>query len=282
MAHDDSAVQDPTKQSPSPPLTQSSGPNDPPQPVPFTRRPSLSSSARIFPIKSVAHPPKRAGSEQHQDDNGGSRGNATSSTAKPSPVLASPSEHPSTESKPASLDPYLDQPTTHEKYDDDRGGGGQGDTASTTQDGSMSSDKLFHMTTRFEHKVGDDGEHLVVTGRNAQIQRCEDEVSLQLAVAIPFNHAGPISAVISPMRGRGNRHFTNRSIFSEAVFSKYNYALWGIHPHELTIFSCFPRLINRCLYAYTAYSQSRSRTSVWRFDSIRQTGKRFTRCATSF
>lgn len=150
---------------PFPPPADDGGSDD--RPTPFTRRPSLSNTARIFPIKSVTHPSRRRDSDSNHRPSLKPQLNGVTS-----PVLTSPSEHSSQGSKPASLDPYLDQPTTHARYQDN-----EIEKASTAGGESLSSDKLFHMTTRFEHKVGEDGEHLVVTGRNAQIQRCEDEVS---------------------------------------------------------------------------------------------------------
>ncbi|BGP57501.1 hypothetical protein JCM8202v2_005145 [Rhodotorula sphaerocarpa] len=37
------------------------------------------------------------------------------------------------------------------------------------------SNQSYVMTSRFEHKVTDDGEHLILTGREGELQRCEDE-----------------------------------------------------------------------------------------------------------
>jgi hypothetical protein len=143
-------------------------------------------------------------------------------------------------SKPASLDPYLSEPTTHAKIGDpdsddeveednqgaqgmhgeqqskdrhrehrsdvqehDFGGesarsaGHEGDRRTRTDQsrqlnpnesryesaardaGSASpSDRSYIMTSRFEHQVTGDGEHIVLTGREGELQRCEDEVSL--------------------------------------------------------------------------------------------------------
>lgn len=142
-------------------------------------------------------------------------------------------------SKPASLDPYLSEPTTHAKIGDpdsddevevgsqgaqgargeqprnserehrsdvqehDFGGesarsAGHGGHSRTRTDqsrqlnpnesryesaaryaGSTSpSDRSYIMTSRFEHQVTADGEHIVLTGREGDLQRCEDEVSL--------------------------------------------------------------------------------------------------------
>lgn len=144
-------------------------------------------------------------------------------------------------SKPASLDPYLSEPTTHAKIGDpdsddeveednqearrmhgerpkdsdrelrsdvqehDFGGesarsaGREGDRRTRTDQsrqlnpnesryesaardaGSTSpSDRSYIMTSRFEHQVTADGEHIVLTGREGELQRCEDEVSLSM------------------------------------------------------------------------------------------------------
>lgn len=141
-------------------------------------------------------------------------------------------------SKPASLDPYLSEPTTHAKIGDPdsddevekgnqraqgmqggqskdndrrprsdvqehdfgegpRSAGREGDRRTRTdqsrqlnpnesryesaarQAGSTTpSDQSYIMTSRFEHQVTADGEHIVLTGREGELQRCEDEVSL--------------------------------------------------------------------------------------------------------
>lgn len=133
-------------------------------PPPFERRPSLngSSSTRIYPIKSVAHPSMRA-----------RRNSAATSASGPlsprplSPVESVPS---SLGAKPASLDPFLPEPTTHAKAE--LLGEAEEDASS-----AGGSDLQLFMSERFEHQEGEDGDHYIVTGRNGQIERCEDEVS---------------------------------------------------------------------------------------------------------
>ncbi|GAA6043349.1 hypothetical protein JCM8097_008042 [Rhodosporidiobolus ruineniae] len=116
----------------------------------------------------------------------------------------------SSDQKPPSLDPFLPEPTTHAKHgdpesdeeEDGESNGGAGsdvqvrdfqeeeqaqdrkikqepgnrvatEGASTSYTGG--SEKPLLMTTRFEHQITDDGEILVLTGREGQLERCEDE-----------------------------------------------------------------------------------------------------------
>ncbi|KAK4047468.1 hypothetical protein OIV83_005380 [Microbotryomycetes sp. JL201] len=149
---------------------------------PFTRRPSVSMTTRIYPVRSVLVPLN----QQRQataaiDVNGGAEQRENDDQSPP----PTPSDDSST--KPKSLDPYLDRPTTHQKYSDQEmtereqaRKQKQQQQQQQTQDANTSSsvtsgDVLFSMTSRFEHVVGDDGQHLVVTGRDGNFVRCEDE-----------------------------------------------------------------------------------------------------------
>ncbi|KAK4046722.1 hypothetical protein OIO90_006453 [Microbotryomycetes sp. JL221] len=153
-------------------------------PSPFARRASISTTTRIYPVKSVLIP------QGH-----GPSSSSSSSSAPPSPSLI---EHDDSEStggrtqrravitrhdtnntttttttqdssfKPPSLTPYLDKPTTHQLVDEPAG-------PTRTKTSTASGELAFAFTTRFEHVVGDDGQHLVVTGRDGQFVRCEDE-----------------------------------------------------------------------------------------------------------
>lgn len=113
--------------------------------------------------------------------------------------------------KPRSLDDFLEEPTTHAKIGDpepeDDGGEGPSETSNVqVQDfapspeeeaeeyearrrkphieGALtestaktsSSDMPLLMTSRFEHQTGEDGEVLVLTGREGELEKCEDEV----------------------------------------------------------------------------------------------------------
>lgn len=135
-------------------------------PPPFERRASLngSSSTRIYPIKSVAHPSMRA-----------RRNSAATSASGPlsprplSPVESLPS---STGAKPPSLDPFLPEPTSHAKAEH-----AAAEEGASSAGGSLQSENQLFMSERFEHQEGEDGDHYIVTGRNGQIERCEDEVS---------------------------------------------------------------------------------------------------------
>ncbi|ORY55950.1 hypothetical protein BCR35DRAFT_355672 [Leucosporidium creatinivorum] len=166
MAWSDNSGQQEEKEaaaSPTAPATPPVGSATAPPP-PFERRPSItgSSSTRIYPIKSVAHPSMRA-----------RRNSAATSASGPlsprplSPVESVPS---SVDVKPPSLDPFLPQPTTHEKVtqlEEEEGASSAG--------WSRQSDTQLFMSERFEHQEGEDGDHYIVTGRNGQIERCEDE-----------------------------------------------------------------------------------------------------------
>ncbi|BGP26717.1 hypothetical protein JCM10295v2_005674 [Rhodotorula toruloides] len=124
---------------------------------------------------------------------------------------ASNAESPAaSEVKPPSLDPYLSEPTTHAKvgdpdsddeedgegdvhnaetesnvqqrdFGDETNGGRSGrvQTSTPRDEGGSSytggSDKPMLMTSRFEHRVTEDGQILVLTGREGQLERCEDE-----------------------------------------------------------------------------------------------------------
>lgn len=129
---------------------------------------------------------------------------------------STPSPAASSTENPPSLDPYLPEPTTHAKIGDpdsddegsqdgdkrDRmsqvqerdfadkdGTGGKrpaghardnvGDDSQETQSRSASSasSRPLILTSRFEHQVTDDGEILILTGREGQLMNCEDEVS---------------------------------------------------------------------------------------------------------
>ncbi|BGP50676.1 hypothetical protein JCM10450v2_006601 [Rhodotorula kratochvilovae] len=50
-----------------------------------------------------------------------------------------------------------------------------GGSASTSMTGGSAGSRPLHMTSRFEHQVGQDGQHLVLTGREGLLERCEDE-----------------------------------------------------------------------------------------------------------
>ncbi|BGP34373.1 hypothetical protein JCM10296v2_006192 [Rhodotorula toruloides] len=124
---------------------------------------------------------------------------------------ASSTESPgASDVKPPSLDPYLSAPTTHAKIGDpdsdeeddgedevhnaetesnvqqrdfgdetNDGRGGRLQTSAPREEGGSSytggSDKPMLMTSRFEHQVTEDGQILVLTGREGQLERCEDE-----------------------------------------------------------------------------------------------------------
>ncbi|GAA5836366.1 hypothetical protein JCM9279_000365 [Rhodotorula babjevae] len=125
-------------------------------------------------------------------------------------TVGTPSSHTSSDLKPASLDPFLSEPTTHAKigdpdsdddeydHEDDSGEPSSkvqeqdfGDPTSTRRTkspeprsaplsttltgDSSGSDRPILMTSRFEHTVTADGQHLVITGREGALERCEDE-----------------------------------------------------------------------------------------------------------
>lgn len=130
-------------------------------------------------------------------------------------TVGTPTSDASSDVKPPSLDPFLPEPTTHakigdpdsdeEEYDGDEDYDqsprepsskvqeqdfADPSTSRRTQSprppptnhstsltgGSSSSERPMLMTSRFEHKVTEDGQHLVITGREGELERCEDEV----------------------------------------------------------------------------------------------------------
>jgi hypothetical protein len=76
--------------------------------------------------------------------------------------------------KPPSLDPFLSEPTTHAKAELQQLEAEEGASS------AGGSDVQLFLSERFEHQEGEDGDHYIVTGRNGQIERCEDEVSRPL------------------------------------------------------------------------------------------------------
>jgi hypothetical protein len=83
------------------------------------------------------------------------------------------------------------------------------------------------MTSRFEHKIGDDGQHLILTGRNGVLEKCEDEPiqapgAIQaFGVLIAFDHEANDQLVVKqvsknsgfviglpPKKLFGNKSFT--------------------------------------------------------------------------
>ncbi|KAM0790366.1 hypothetical protein ACM66B_003249 [Microbotryomycetes sp. NB124-2] len=151
---------------------------------PFARRPSVSTTTRIYPVRSVVVPSnQRKQAPAHLDADAGAADGAQDESPPQTPL----SDDSST--KPKSLDPYLNEPTTHEKYSDQemterdnkklqqqqQQQQQRPHSKPNTSSSIASGDVLFSMTTRFEHVVGDDSEHLVVTGRDGKFVRCEDE-----------------------------------------------------------------------------------------------------------
>lgn len=136
------------------------------------RTTSSTSTPRLFPIRSVVYPSSKArqsGSHELNALQSPVSGSQPSGGAPSVDNLASPS-------KPRSLDPFLEEPTSHPKFqaDDDVTTHRVGDASSTA--GSLRSERQYAFTSRFEHETTADGEHLVITGREGKITRCEDEV----------------------------------------------------------------------------------------------------------
>lgn len=143
-----------------------------------SRASQLSSTApRIFPTRSVRHPSSKRPSAARSHS-----GSQLKAEVPPEPSTSSspnepPAASPSLVSQPLSLDDVLPEPTTYAEQESDRGDGHQ-DGASVSHGGTGSIKSLQYLTTRFEHSVGEDGTHLVLTGRDGELQRCEDEVRL--------------------------------------------------------------------------------------------------------
>lgn len=145
-------------------------PSIPSPPLPEERRPSLetNTATRIYPFKSVQHP-----SARHRRDSA-ARDSHNNPPLSPRPFSDEGSAGSSVNGmgmKPKSLDPFLEEPTTGEREDEK-----DPELASSATGETMSSDRAFLMSTRFEHQEGEDGEHLVITGRNGQIETCAEEV----------------------------------------------------------------------------------------------------------
>ncbi|ORY73094.1 hypothetical protein BCR35DRAFT_281817 [Leucosporidium creatinivorum] len=133
-----------------------------------------SSTPRLYPTRSVRHPSTKRPSVVRTLSNSIGKVDAVPEPSTSSSPIAAPALSPSIVSQPRSLDDVLPEPTTHAKK-------GDGDdsihpeAASASRGGTASVASLQYLTTRFEHTVGEDGTHLVLTGRNGELQRCEDE-----------------------------------------------------------------------------------------------------------
>lgn len=111
----------------------------------------------IYPLKSVAHPATRSASSTNGD---------AASSRPLSPVESVGSSLP-----PRSLDPYLSEPTNHHKAE----WAAAADDGTNSSNGSLASNARHFLSTRLEHQE-EDGEHYIITGRDGEIVRCEDEV----------------------------------------------------------------------------------------------------------
>ncbi|GAA6061898.1 hypothetical protein JCM10212_004716 [Sporobolomyces blumeae] len=154
---------------------------------------SNSASARPSLPRRNSSDATRTGREGEEEPSGGS-------TSSPAP----------SDDKPASLDPYLPEPTTHAKIgdpDSDEEGGdddevkaasvvqehdfaedpskgtgmrpkkvvGELESKNTPSRASSAESKPLILTARFEHQVTEGGEILILTGREGQLMQCEDE-----------------------------------------------------------------------------------------------------------
>ncbi|KAK4704613.1 hypothetical protein P7C70_g1590, partial [Phenoliferia sp. Uapishka_3] len=166
--------------------------------------PDLSSTtARIYPVRSVMYPSARPPNLRHHS---GSVASTSYTSGLPGAIKSDGDSIPSDTGSPtpgkrqwSSLDPYLAEPTTHEKRSEvdgeERSIGGVKDQGRTEavnghsvlgsrmgaeirgdafrEDDDVPSPLL--MTTRFEHAVQEDGSSWVLTGWEGKPQRCEDE-----------------------------------------------------------------------------------------------------------
>ena len=115
-------------------------------------------TTRMYPLKTVQHPRRKADSD-------------TSSKPLLSPGMASDVGSKGSYTRPMSLDPFLDEPTTGKRRSEsDRVG------ASSATD-TLPSEGAFQFSSRFEHQIDEAGQHLIITGRDGVLQKCEDEVS---------------------------------------------------------------------------------------------------------
>lgn len=167
-----------------------------------------STTPRIFPTRSVRHPSTKHPSAARSGSGSLRKSEVPaepSTSSSPVDVLASPFL------ASQSLNEGLPELTTHaEKGGDVDTGQQDGTVASRGDTGSVAS--LQYLTTRFEHAVGEDGGHLVLTGRDGELQRCEDEVCIYREVAMPY------TADLSPF---GATHRSSQAIHAPGAIQSF-------------------------------------------------------------
>ncbi|GAA5993889.1 hypothetical protein JCM5350_001586 [Sporobolomyces pararoseus] len=188
----------------------------------------------------------------------------TSTVQQHQPSSAASSE------EPPSLDPFLPEPTTHAKIGDpdsdeegegdnevngasrvqerDFGDGGiKGDVSrptdsskkqqvddtsleTTSRSTSSASSRPLILTSRFEHQVTDDGEILILTGREGQLMTCEDE---------PIHAPGAIQAfgVLIAFEQEENDRLVVRQVSENSGF------ILGLPPKALFQVDCLTNLL---------------------------------------
>lgn len=167
-----------------------------------SRASQLSSTApRFFPTRSVRHPSTKRPSAERTHSGSQLKSEAPLEASTTSSAYGAPAASPFAVSQPQSLDDVLPEPTAHGKKEID-GEYSHQDGASASRAGTASVASLQYLTTRFEHTVGEDGTHLVLTGRDGELQRCEDEVLLCAPICattllssgwLTFRRSAPIS-----------------------------------------------------------------------------------------
>ncbi|GAA6057033.1 hypothetical protein JCM3770_005219 [Rhodotorula araucariae] len=156
-------------------------------------------------------PESRSASSSGDRPHGPRRVSSRTEDGRSSHTAGTPASNASSDQNPPSLDPFLPEPTTHAKIGDpdsdeelhddsdshsrDVGSmvqeqdfadplsheaprspeDGASTTASTSASRTSAGEQSVHMTARFEHQIGEAGEHLVITGREGRLERCEDE-----------------------------------------------------------------------------------------------------------
>ncbi|KAK4046108.1 hypothetical protein OIV83_006334 [Microbotryomycetes sp. JL201] len=137
-----------------------------------SKRPTVGSrtytNASIGSTSKLREPPLSAGSASSSRQDGDSAGGlAQHRRRQPTQQTTSATTHDLTEHALGTIagDRSPESPYAGGALKPSVGGG-------STEGGGSSS---MHMTRRFEHEVGDDGNNFVITGRNGAIMRCEDE-----------------------------------------------------------------------------------------------------------
>lgn len=144
----------------------------------YPSAPNLSTAAsRLFPIRSVKYPSTPPSASSSYFARGGEPTSPTHQHT--SPPLRQSWDEDGRWRRNSVITPRDSRSDEGELEDEDEATGSR----TSIVGASIQSDVL--MTTRFEHTTTEDGGNWVLTGREGQIERCEDEVSYGLEYLLP-------------------------------------------------------------------------------------------------